>query len=789
MRNLRNSRHTLVEFDVEGLPPTATTWDPATDAVIAAFGPSSSSPIIELRRLAKDCYSSDAAKQIASWDALSPLPEVIPVDRILSLQYFADTATICLILAGGDIVIVREEPMPGEDLIEVVGSVDEGIAAAAWSPDEELLAISTRANTLILMTRDFESIANITLSPEDVQVSAHVSVGWGKRETQFQGKRAKALRDPTVPEHVDEGHLSSLDRSQTTITWRGDGAYLAVNAVQDGKRRMIRIYSREGVLDSVSEPVDGLEGALSWRPAGNLMAGIQRRSDRVDVVFFERNGLRHGEFPLRLSAEDLNSWASAIDLAWNSDSTVLAVSFKDRVQLWTMGNYHYYLKQEIFTNSTSGEESVMANAAWHPEKALNLSISSDCKFQPGLTIPPIRNKTKLTRPSDSIQMLSYAFAASKSSTSPPNDIGLASVIDGRNLKVTPLRVANVPPPMAFAEIELGANSIDVAVNQSATRIAVLHQQGVFLYELNYGVKPVQHPKLMRETSLAEQIPRQIAFFGEDEISILCSQPNTNTDCIVQIKASDETAFDSQELNSSVASLFSAMDFAGACFEDAQGGVYQLAATGTPSLIAKLPVHCIQTEVWKDGETTIVFGLSSGGVLYGFRKASEGEKASECLQIRSCTSFLATPAHLILTTTQHLLKFVHLHQGDLEVPQDEPEKDERCRSIERGAKLVAVMPTTFSLVLQMPRGNLETIYPRALVLAGIRRSIAAKDYKTAFLACRSHRVDMNILHDYAPQQFLANILLFVKQLKKAEHIDLFLSQLRYSTPRLSRTRVS
>jgi elongator complex protein 1 len=121
--------------------------------------------------------------------------------------------------------------------------------------------------------------------------------------------------------------------------------------------------------------------------------------------------------------------------------------------------------------------------------------------------------------------------------------------------------------------------------------------------------------------------------------------------------------------------------------------------------------------------------------------------------------------------------VHLHTGELEVPLDEPEKDERCRSIERGGKLVAVMPTSFSLVLQMPRGNLETIYPRALVLAGIRRSITAKDYKAAFFACRNHRVDMNILHDYAPKQFMSNVLLFVKQLKKVEHVDLFLSQLR------------
>jgi len=113
-----------------------------------------------------------------------------------------------------------------------------------------------------------------------------------------------------------------------------------------------------------------------------------------------------------------------------------------------------------------------------------------------------------------------------------------------------------------------------------------------------------------------------------------------------------------------------------------------------------------------------------------------------------------------------------------VPLDEPEKDERCRAIERGAKLVAVMPTNYSLTMQMPRGNLETIYPRALVLAGIRKSISTKDYRKAFFACRNHRVDMNILHDYAPAQFMASVDLIVQQLRKVSHIDLFLSQLRY-----------
>jgi elongator complex protein 1 len=88
-----------------------------------------------------------------------------------------------------------------------------------------------------------------------------------------------------------------------------------------------------------------------------------------------------------------------------------------------------------------------------------------------------------------------------------------------------------------------------------------------------------------------------------------------------------------------------------------------------------------------------------------------------------------------------------------------------------------MPTTYSVVLQMPRGNLETIYPRALVLAAIRRSIEANRYDEAFLACRNQRVDMNILHDHDPERFLANLEKIIAQIKRVDHIDLLLAQLR------------
>jgi elongator complex protein 1 len=78
---------------------------------------------------------------------------------------------------------------------------------------------------------------------------------------------------------------------------------------------------------------------------------------------------------------------------------------------------------------------------------------------------------------------------------------------------------------------------------------------------------------------------------------------------------------------------------------------------------------------------------------------------------------------------------------------------------------------------MPRGNIETIYPRALVVAAVRRFLDQHKYGSAIEVCRKHMVDMNILHDYDPVMFKSNVPKFVTQLKPID-MDEFLMRLKY-----------
>lgn len=565
---------------------------------------------------------------MATWDAPSPNPD-LPVDRVLSLQYLSGSATTCLVLEGGDIITVQEDDFSENAThIEIVGSIDDGIAAARWSPDEELLVVVTKTNQVIFMGATFDPVAEVSMTVEDLKASKHVSVGWGKRETQFQGRGAKALRDPTIPEKVDQGLPSPYEDGATIISWRGDGAYVAINAVEQGSRRVIRVFSREGELDSASEPVDGLESSLSWRPSGNLMAGIQRRSDRVDVVFFERNGLRHGEFTLRSPTGPVTGH-ERIRLEWNSDSTVLAVIFKDVTQLWTMGNYHWYLKQEI---PVEPESTLLS---WHPEKALRFAAAS----------------------TSGVVLAEHIFYTAQGSCHQPHDNGAVAVIDGDSVKLTPFRTANVPPPMSLFEISTAAAIVDVAFGYQNTSFAVLHRKGVDVYDWPVKNGRSIKPQLSRKLSFditdipGYRVPLRISYVSASTFHCINYQDEDHVQLSIQAGSPDDAHFDlvdTQQLLVAITSYEDAASLEG-YGQDHFGKLYQMGGMGNELLPIKFQSQLPWFEMSKvDGEI-VAFGLSRNGHMY----------ANSRLLAKNCTSFITTPSHLIFTTNNHLVKFVHL----------------------------------------------------------------------------------------------------------------------------------
>lgn len=122
-------------------------------------------------------------------------------------------------------------------------------------------------------------------------------------------------------------------------------------------------------------------------------------------------------------------------------------------------------------------------------------------------------------------------------------------------------------------------------------------------------------------------------------------------------------------------------------------------------------------------SSTIVGISSSGRLY----------SSSTLLASDATSFTYTDDFLIYTTFSHEAKFIPLFQllnggGADAVYHTEALKKAAVdtgikRAVERGSKIVTVVPGSTSLVLQMPRGNLETVFPRPLVLKIVRQDLS------------------------------------------------------------------
>lgn len=146
------------------------------------------------------------------------------------------------------------------------------------------------------------------------------------------------------------------------------------------------------------------------------------------------------------------------------------------------------------------------------------------------------------------------------------------------------------------------------------------------------------------------------------------------------------------------------------------------------------------------------------------------------------SFAIHDACLIACSDQQNLCFVphtqllHKSAADLLHTAKQKAYDHSVRAVERGARIVAVSRQGTDVILQMPRGNLELVSPRVLVLHRCRQLLSQSDYRKAFALLRKHRLSLNLLHDFQPEEFMANIERVVTALNTADNLNLFLSEL-------------
>ncbi|XP_032490458.1 elongator complex protein 1 isoform X2 [Phocoena sinus] len=641
---------------------------------------------------------------------------------IVGIQELLDHESVCVATASGDVLLCNLNTRQ----LECVGSVASGISVMSWSPDQELVLLATGQQTLIMMTKEFEPIMEQQIHQDDFGESKFITVGWGRKETQFHGSEG---RQAAFQMQMHESALP-WDDHRPQVTWRGDGQFFAVSVVcpETGARK-VRVWSREFALQSTSEPVAGLGPALAWKPSGSLIASTQDKPNQQDVVFFEKNGLLHGHFTLPFFKDEVK----VNDLLWNADSTVLAVWLEDlqREENSTLKTYDRVLVT-VFRQSVVPPP-MCTYRLLLPHPVNQIMFSAHPKKSNDLAVLDASNQISVYKCGDSPNI--------------DSTVKLGAV-GGNGFKIS-LRTPHLDKSYKI-QFE---NSEDEEVNPLKLGLLTWVQEDVFL--------AVSHSQSSPQ-SVIHHLTVAPSAMDDEQGQLNISSSVTVDGVIISLCCNSKTK--------SVALQVAGGQILKYLWESPSLAVEPWKNPG--GFPVRFPYPCTQTELAMVGGEECVLGLTDRCRFF----INDTEVAS------NITSFAVYDEFLLLTTHSHTCQCFCLRDASLKTLQaglssSHVSNGESLRKVERGSRIVTVVPQDTKLILQMPRGNLEVVHHRALVLAQIRKWLDKLMFKEAFECMRKLRINLNLIHDHNPKVFLENVETFIRQIDSVNHINLFFTELK------------
>uniref|UniRef100_A0A182K8J5 Elongator complex protein 1 n=1 Tax=Anopheles christyi TaxID=43041 RepID=A0A182K8J5_9DIPT len=706
-------------------------------------------------------------------------------ENIIALEHLALSDELCCASSNGNVWSYKLEA----GVVEEVTHCKHGIRAMQWSPDQELVVfVDGELNVVTMIGSEFEPINEVQLKDDTFGDRQFMSVGWGKKETQFHGSEGKAAAKKAAnPSELDIANTIEREPdSSVNISWRADGEYFAVGFLAPFGQRAFKVFNKEGALQYTSEKCLGLESSLAWRPSGNWIAIPQELKDKYVIALFEKNGLRHREIPLTL---DPRVGQRVHSLHWSADSDVLAVHWVDQekrttgVFLCVIGNYHWYLKQCLTYPSGTSLTGIQWDQRHSAGKTLHM-FSSD---------PNVYERIR------------FDFRIDRSVGLSEEDHAMVAVIDGKRLLLSSFRQAVIPPPMCGFTLEEKYPINATGFIRTAGRSEALEKEvssNAFFTVDSLGEITLYEPVLTKTagrsvlsgvTVLLKIAPGKLKRFNEDfpdqhasGLHFLWLNPerfvmdHNQLRCgVYSIEMQDDAPglkkiwhMETENTNeigcieafredSILVELLSGRVLEVDGFTAKQEGKFEISSRNH----SIMPVFCEQLFVDRNRYERTVYALAQNR-RHLYRDGS--------LLASDITSALLTENYLLCTTISEL-KFIALGTAVAVPVTRHPIIGER--RVERGSKLVAVVPRGSRTIFQLPRGNLEAINPRVLSLCLIAKHLDALEYYEAFDIMRKERINLNLLVDHDPARFLQHLAShFLRQITNVNWLNLFISDL-------------
>lgn len=359
-----------------------------------------------------------------------------------------------------------------------------------------------------------------------------------------------------------------------------------------------------------------------------------------------------------------------------------------------------------------------------------------------------------------------------------DDEALVAVIDGCNILLTNFKGVVVPPPMAGLTLTC-SNPINFIGflnitdrNNYNTFITVDSENQCIVYKCEFTGKAVNHLKTVdlitqyKVDVMGKDIPMYFNHFVwiKDDLLIFTScHDNITSIYLSNISKSNETLNieDEIQMKGCVANLS----------YNKKNSIFVHFSNGTFSKVElldekfKISEDNI-TEVSVLGDEVDVINENN---LITFTKNKQILLYNDIKIATDATSYFVTEKFLAYTTLNQV-KFIKLQGKDITKIIYE-------RRIERGSKLVIIVPNDSKTVFQLPRGNLEVIHPRLLSLDIIGDFLKSRRYSKAFDIFRKQRINLNLLIDHDPEAFLNNLEYFINDIDNTNWLNLFLSDLQ------------
>lgn len=716
---------------------------------------------------------------------------------------------VCLSHSGAIVTVTPHDGTPS-----LIGEFENGLLAGCWSPDYDILALFTQntsdddditsAPVLMTMNAQFEILAEVTLDP--FMEGEGVEFGWR-------------------PSGVSLA-VSTVDAEDVT------------RRIRVYSREALELEAIGRSEDGSGKVVPNLQRNLAWATGGcsHALATVQKRGKRKhakeSIVFFEPNGLRHRDFQLRPSAEQ----ETVTNLAWNSSSDLLAVvlhctspsSSEDtppvsygKLQLWHRSNYHWYLKYEFQYDKDI--PSTVSCIQFHEEKPYHLTVAlrsgrrlewrtyewqwdwsvvspktgtatiidGNCinvtPLSKAMVPPPMyaaqmvcpANVCHITHAPSHCQLERDAFVAQLS-----NDtlwLGGDPTLIPSTEPTQSTMIANYTSPQSFG------NPIDISEMSQSYSLRQIHIVHVTpSNDEDYGMKWKliaigSHKNEQHSDSFIEMVVNLQS--NENQIQWWNAIP-LDQRVLRVANWSDDTL---------VGTGGAFIEFIDGSFVEYESSLGMEAGNIHPSLMDPMLEPCpwisaiyrpipntISAEESMEDhhdQQRLVMGLSERSRLYCGERLLSNACSSFVIAIKHgfvCHVTLGSRCQMLFVPLTVLATFDPLMGSD-----DNMEllaKGYEPRSVERGAQVVAVLPHQPTAILQLPRGNLEGIYPRALVLPYAMKLIRNQQFGPALDIMRKQKVDLNLMVDMNPYHFLQNngAEQLLAQVPHMDYLNLFIS---------------